>query len=153
MDTTLKPVEVKLVSFECSDNLKQYTDSMLFDSGECIASGVFEVNGKEFSIDLEVCGEVAVNFKGEVYHRPSEFPDELIERIKSRPNDWMYYSPSGEGNDDEEGNVYVGMNNWFEYLMSNGDGDVFEEDLAEATSEKILEDMIYLANQYRYSYA
>ena len=137
----------ELIEFECTNNLSQYTDSMLFDSGEEIATGLFRYKDKEVEISLRICGQVAVDYKGETYHTPSEFPDELVERIKAHPNDWMYYSPSGEDTDDAEGDVYVGLNNWFEYIF-DGDGCVYEEDLSKATKEDILQDMIYLARQF-----
>lgn len=143
----MKDKEIKLESFTCEDNLAQYTCSMLFDSGEEIARGVFTCEGKELDISLRICGEVAVTYKDEVYHQPSDFPDELIQLIKEHPYDWDVYSPSGEGNDDEEGNIYVGLNNWFEYLF-DGDGDVYEEDLAKATPDMILDDMFYIARRY-----
>ena len=143
--------EVICISFVCDDDLTKYTDSMLFDStydqGNSIAAGTFRYQNSDFDVALDVCGEVSVSFKGETYHRPSEFPDELIERIKNHPNDWECYAPSGEGNDDEESDIYVGLNNWFEYISDNG-GDIFEDDLSKATPERILEDMMDIAKQY-----
>ncbi len=136
--------------FEC-DNLSPYVDSMLFDSGRMIARGVFVYSNdgveidKEITITLVVSGEVSVTYKGEVYHSPSEFPDKLIELIK-RNSDWMTYAPSGEGNDEAEGDIYVTLNNWFEYTC-NGDGELYEDDLSKATPEMILEDMKEIARQ------
>lgn len=139
------------LEFNCDNNLSQYTDSMLFDSGTEIASGKFGYNGKILDIYLDVSGEVAVTYKGETYHTPSEFPEELIEKIKEHPNWWEGYAPSGEGNDNEEGDVYVYLNNWFEYIYGEEvlyDGTVYENDLSKATKEEILEDMRYIAEQY-----
>ena len=136
--------DLKIVHFTCEENLSKYVSSMLFDSGEEIARGFFYYNGELLKISLKICGEVSVTYKDEVYHRPSEFPDELIERIKKHPYDWDVYSPSGEGNDETEGEIYVGLNNWFEYII-NEEGYVYEEDLSEAYPDMILTDMIYYA--------
>ena len=57
---------MKVTNFTCEENLKQYTDSMLFDSGIIIASFDCEHNGHKISIDLMVCGEVDVTYKGKV---------------------------------------------------------------------------------------
>ena len=139
--------KVVLESFSCEENLAQYISSMLFDSGEEIARGSFTCGDEHLEISLRVCGEVAVTYKDEVYHRPSEFPDELIQLIKEHPYDWDVYAPSGEGNDEAEGDIYVGLNNWFEYIF-DGDGDVYEEDLSKATPGMILDDMFYIARRY-----
>lgn len=141
--------KVMCLEFNCDDNLSQYTDSMLFDSGTVIASGKFEKEGRIFNIYLEVNGEVAVTYKGEVYHSPSDFPEELTERIRNTTW-WDVCSPSEEG-DDVESNIYVGMNNWFEYLYGEeciDDGTVYEADLSRATKEEIFEDMRYIAEHY-----
>ena len=138
---------VTLESFYCEKNLSQYISSMLFDSGEEIARGIFSYEGEILEISLRVCGEVRVRYDGEVYRTPSEFPDDLIELIEKRPYDWDVYAPSGEDNDDTGEDIYVDANNWFEYLF-DGDGDVYEEDLSKATSQMILNDMSYIARRY-----
>lgn len=133
---------MKCVKFECDNDLTKYVDSMLFDStsdtGESIAHGIFEHDGEQCNIWLDVRGEVSVTYKGTVYHRPSEFPEELIEKIRKNPNDWEY-----NGDDD----IYVGLNNWFEYIFES-DGEVYEADLSKATPEMIKEDMEAIACQY-----
>lgn len=139
--------EPTLVNFKCEENLEQYTSSMLFDSGEEIACGVFSYGEDLLEISLCVCGEVRVIYNGEIYDTPSEFPDDLIELIKEHPYDWDVYAPSGEDNDETEGDIYVDANNWFEYIFE-GDGEVYEQNLAKATPEKILDDMFYLARCY-----
>ncbi len=136
----IKSIQVK--DFDCVDNLSNYVESMLFDSNEVVASGKFYFLGNKVEVSLEVRGEVAVDYKGETYHKPSEFPEELKELIKEHPYDWSVYSPSGEGNDDCEGNIYVGMNNWFEYIYEAADysdGIVCEDDISKETPESILE--------------
>lgn len=127
-------------SFECDFDLAKYTDSMLFDSGTGIASAEYIVGGEVFSVHLEVRGEVAVTFDGITYHAPSEFPDELKERIRNNPGWWDTYSPSGEGNDDQSGDIYCGMNNWFEAIWNYRgycDGVMFEEDISKCTLKDI----------------
>ena len=139
------------VLFSTSDQLNKYVTSMLFDSGEVIASGKFESSdGTSVSVDLKVCGDVSVTFKGEVYHKPSEFPDELIERIKAHPDDWDVYAPSGEENDEPEGDIYVGLNNWFEYIWTNNktkmtDGIVCEQDISKMNASDIFKEMLEVA--------
>lgn len=128
--------KVQCLDFYCDPDLSKYVDSMLFESGETIAKGTFAKGTENFEVYLDVRGEVSVTYKDEVYHSPEEFPDELKAIIKDHPNQWF--------NDDD---IYVGLNNWFEYIFED-DGEVFEEDVAKATPEKILEDMMYLANEY-----
>ena len=139
--------EFKIKSFNCEENLSQYISSMLFDSGEEIATGVFSYGDDELEVTLQVSGEVAVTFKDEVYHRPSDFPEELVQLIKEHPYDWDVCAPPEEEDDEYECYVYVGLNNWFEYIF-DCEGSVYEDDLAEATPEMILEDMTYLARWY-----
>lgn len=126
---------MKIKSFECNDNLSQYVDSMLFDSGEEIATMEFEYNGKIINISLEVRGEVRVDFNGVRYNRPSEFPLELKELIKGNPANW-----------DCEDNVYVDMNNWFEYIYTiddkYSDGVMCEWDISKWGPDEIKKEMI-----------
>lgn len=145
-DANKKPI---CMSFSCND-LSQYTDSMMFDSGTEIAKGQFMKKGKYCDITLKVLGEVSVTFKGETYHNPSEFPDELMERIITHPNNWDVTAPSGEGNDNTESDIYVGMNNWFEYCV-DGCSEIsmlFEDDLSKAEESSLVEDMLELADRY-----
>lgn len=128
--------DIHCLEFDCDQDLSKYVDSMLFESGTNIAKGTFAKGTENLEVYLDVRGEVSVTYKDEVYFSPEEFPDELKDLIKEHPNQWF---------DDDD--IYVGMNNWFEYIFDN-DGEVFEEDLSETTPEKILDDMIYLANEY-----
>ncbi len=155
----MKERELKSVGlrhFVCDDNLEKYTDSMLFDSvdtGETegdsvIASATFRYNGQNLNIFLEVAGEVSVNFNGETYKRPSDFPDKLKELIKKRPNNWEY-AEIGEKDYPEIG---IGMNNWFQYAITNKnftlDSVIYEKDVSKATPEEILRDMTEIAAEY-----
>lgn len=129
-------------NFTCNDNLAQYTDSMLFDSGECIAEMECEINGHNIEIYLEVRGEVDITYKEDRYKYPSDFPEELKELIKNHPNLWEL----------EDDDVYIDMNNWFEYIYDdtvNGktysDGVMFESDLSVCTADDIKKEMIEIA--------
>ena len=128
---------MKIINFECDKNLSQYVDSMLFDSNTIIASMTCEINEHQINIDLMTRGYVNVEYKGDTYRYPSEFPQELKIKIKENPNWW----------DDED--VYIDENNWFEYIYDdtiNGktysDGIVFEDDLSKYSVEQVKDDMV-----------
>ena len=129
---------MKIKSFKCND-LGQYVDSMLFDSGEQIAEMECECdNGYTCTISLEVRGEVKVEYDGEIYRHPSDFPPELKEAIKTYSGWW-----------DTEEYIYVDMNNWFEYMYTfkddtyqYTDGVLCEWDISEGTPEDIKKEMI-----------
>ena len=140
---------MKVKSFCCKE-LSQYTESMLFDSGEQIAQGEFQIDGHTVFVWLEVRGEVRVTYKGETYRTPTEFPDELKALIREHAHDWDVYSPSGEGNDEEDGNIFVGNNNWFEFIVNvedepENDGFVCEIDLSTASADDVLKEMLKVA--------
>lgn len=128
---------MKIKNFKCNE-LSQYIDSMLFDSGEVIAVMEVEDNGKKIEISLEVRGEVRVDFDGVVYCRPSEFPDVLKELIETNPGCW-----------DCEDYMYVDMNNWFECMYTvqtndreYSDGVMCEWDISKVTPEDIKREML-----------
>ena len=142
--------EIRVIRFKCVEDLSKYTNSLLFDStskgGDRIASGIFVRDGKKITINLDILGDVAVTYKGEVYHTASEFPDELLEIIRKNPNDWEVYAPSGEGNDDEDGEMYATLNNWFSFVCDEtGDDEPYEDDLSKATPDDILTQMKEMA--------
>ena len=130
---------MKIKSFECSNNLGQYVDSMLFESGTCIAEMECECdNGFICTVTLEVRGEIGVDFNGVRYRHPSEFPPALRELIETTPGWW-----------DIEDNVYIDMNNWFEYMYTlkddvyqYTDGMLCEWDISQGTPEDIKKEMI-----------
>lgn len=131
--------DLEIVDYWCDDNLWQYADSMLFDSGTEIAQLVCCKKDKSAVLSLEVRGHVALFYKGEKYCYASDFPDELTNLISTNP-DWEL---------DE--NIYVDENNWFEVLFSTKDGKataiedfsgcwdgfVFEEDVSQLTPEEM----------------
>lgn len=125
---------MEIKNFRCNE-LSQYVDSMLFDSGEEIAAMEFENYGKEIYISLEVRGDVKVFFNEEVYRWPSEFPPVLRELIQTNPGCW-----------DCEDYIYVDMNNWFEYIFEvdgqYSDGIMCEWDISKGTPEDIKREML-----------
>jgi len=126
--------DVVCTEFWCKD-LKPYTDSLLFDSGELIAKAKFSYKGNDsFYVNLMICGDVSVYYKDEHYKYPSDFPDELRELIKNKPDE--YYDK-----------VEIRYNNWFEYLW-DGDGEVEECDLCKMEPSDVLKTMFYFARQY-----
>lgn len=129
------------MNLECNKNLIQYTDSMLFDSGTVIASFDCEHNGHKISIDLMVCGEVDVTYKGEDYTCPSEFSNELREIIKYQP---YWFTDTDD--------LYITNNNWFEYIYDHTydgdtwtDGILFESDLSTYSEADLLKEMYEIA--------
>ena len=126
---------MKIKRFACNENLSQYIDSMLFDSGTCIAAMECELdNGDVCIISLEVRGSVNVDFDGSTYREPSDFPEELKQIIKE---DKLW---------DCDDRVYVDMNNWFEYIYTvlgkYSDGVMCEWDISKGTPEDIKQEMI-----------
>lgn len=129
---------MNIKNFQCNE-LSQYTDSMLFDSGEQIAAMECEDGNTHINIYLEVRGEVRVDFDGVTYRRPSEFPLELKELIKGNPICW-----------DCEDDVYVDIRNWFEYIyiVNNEhwndymDGVLCEWDISKWGPEEIKREML-----------
>ncbi len=121
--------------YDVNHDANPHMDSMLLCSGEVIARGYFDYRGEEIAVELAVNGEVQVEFQGREYHCCTEFPTELKELFKT-------------GKADEHPDVRIESNNWFEYLMPNGDGEMCERDLKKATPEDIVEDMRKIASKY-----
>ncbi len=126
-----------ITSFECAEDLSQYEYSLLFCSGECVATMTVE-DDRGYTIDMEliVTGDVNVEFNGENYFSPDDFPPELKQAIK-------------DGKYDEEFTAH--NNNWFELVYSltdsSGkeiayDGDVWESLLDKTTPEQLKADML-----------
>lgn len=117
------------IKFEVYMNLKDCTDSMLFDNGERIA-----IYGTDDNyVALDVYGDVRVEYGEDIYCRASEFPPKLIRLFK-------------EGKANSEHGVYVGYNNWFDYVhVLNGcimsDDVVCESDISKMTKAELKEEM------------
>lgn len=127
----------EITSFECAEDLSQYTDSLLFCDDEGVAKMTIE-DDRGYTLDMEifVTGEVDVEFKGEHYHNPDKFPPELKQAIR-------------DGKYDEEFTAH--FNNWFElsYSLTDArgeeiayDGEVWESPLDKTTPEQLKSDML-----------
>lgn len=128
--------EVEQVEFRCDADLKQYTDSILFSSGITIATGTYRCGDLELIIDLKVCGENMIIYKGCMYNDVSQFPEDLVELIKTGPRWW-------EDNPDVE----MRNLNRFEYIFDD-DGRIYEEDLSKATPEELRDEMYKIAKYF-----
>ena len=131
-----KKVDLNKIEFYCEQDLSQYTDSLLFDTGETVAT----LNYKDFEVIVDVTGEKKIFFNDEIYTQASDYPDELVENIK---NGKIY---------DYLEDCYLEDNNWFDIaIYKNGifvDDQVFEEDLCKLTSEQLKNIMIDYLNYF-----
>ena len=93
------------MNFKVFQPMEEITDSMMLDSDTLICR--LEKDG--YLVEIETRGEVRVEFKGSIYTRPSEFPEELKDLIKRNPNIW------GVG-----GDVFASDTNWFELFIYVG---------------------------------
>lgn len=122
-------IDYSKIEFKCGD-LTEYTDSLLFDTGETIAT----LEYKNFLIVIDVTGEKKIYFNDEVYTQAFDYPDELIENIK---NGHIY---------DYQEDCYLEDNNWFDVVIFKNKcyiyDEVFEEDLCQLTPEKLKKIMI-----------
>lgn len=168
--------KLRILEYKVLKDLKECVDSMLFDSDTTIAHLIAESKtGLKVDVSLMVRGAVSVEYKGKTYRKPSEFPQELIDRIKAKPNDWlnpsMGFDPENltteqlnrisallaQGIPDdyfEEDDIYVSCNNWFEYIYEvsgndheEQDGILFEADLAALTEEALQAEMLAIATE------
>lgn len=139
---------MKITTFKCDENLSQYVDSMLFDSGTHIAMMRCDLeNAAECSISLEVRGYVKIYFgeDSQPYKYPSEFPKALKELIRNKPNGWQ-----------TEPDVYADETNWFEYIYTvktdtghYSDGVVCEWDISKGTAEEIKKEMLEICEMLK----
>lgn len=128
---------MNIKKFEVLEELSQFTDSMLFDSDLIIAEMDCEINGHKINVDLRTAGSVRVHYKDDIYRYPSEFPEELVEKIKK--DKWW----------DCDKDVLVDEINWFEFVYHDTyDGDTFcdgvvcEDDVSKFTEEELKNRMI-----------
>ena len=127
---------MKVTSFDCADDLSQYTDSLLFCSDDCVATMTIE-DERGYFLDMEIIitGDVDVTFEGKNYTSPDDFSPELKQAIK-------------EGRYDD---IEINSNNWFELVYSLTDdkgneiaydGDVYESDISKMTAEQLKTEML-----------
>ena len=131
-----KTADKMITAFNCADDLSQYTDSLLFESDESVATMTVE-DGKGHFLDMElmVRGEVNIIFNDESCRHPAEFPPELVQAIK-------------DGKENEA--FTIESNNWFELMYTltdaNGkelacDGEVWESQISTMTAEQLKAEM------------
>lgn len=123
------------IKFEVYQNLKDCKDSMLFNAGERIAKYGTDDN----YVLLTVYGEVRVEYKGEYYYRVTDMPQDLVDMFEN-----------GRAYDSDY--VYIGNNNWFDYVhIVNGEVQhndiVCESDISKMTKEELKAEMLEM---YKY---
>lgn len=122
--------------------LKNCLDAILFDSSTNIAHMKCEIENYIIDIDLNVCGEVNVEYKGIDYKSPNAFPKELKKIIKN------HYS----GKQNMAGLCYIKDNNWYEFFYNVKDKknpmhyysgrDLFDGNLYEYNQEELKEEFL-----------
>lgn len=149
--------------------LSDCVDSMLFDSDTTIAGIAAQSADGRFSasVALMVRGEVSVTFKGVTYKKPSQFPQELKDRIRKFPGEWDCMSDEApeafepdvavelfDPDTEDEDDLYISCNNWFEYLYTVIDGEdtredgiCCDEDLARMTNDDLETAMMTVAKE------
>lgn len=128
--------------YKIYEPLEKCVDALLFDSGTVVAHMTCEVEDYIVDIDLTVCGEVDVEYKGVDYKSPCEFPKELKKIIKN------HYT----GVQNMTGFCYVKDNNWLEFLYEVKDkadkkhcysgGVLFEGDLCKYNQEELKKEFL-----------
>ena len=78
----MNKTDIKDFFFIQEEDRKGVTDSLLLDSGQEILSGT--VNG--ITASVRVCGDVDIDWKGQSYRRPSEFPEDLKKSSEKVPS-------------------------------------------------------------------
>ena len=129
--------------------LKDIPSTLLLESGTQVA--VYKDNESGLFLSLEVRGQVDVEYKGEHYKSVSEFPEGLINLIKTEGDKDMYLSaPSGEDNDSCDVEAYVHDRNWLEIFAEVDGVQTNVSDTVDAenyTDEEINEALEDIANQ------
>lgn len=128
-------------SFTClsEQELKEFGNTLLYDSGETIAKATFVFcKDCEFTVSLVVNGDIRIVYNDGVYKNAAQYPNELIQLLKeSKPGD-----PLPE-------NLFIDDSNWLEYVYKGKeDITICERDITKATPEDILGDMTKIAEYY-----
>ena len=93
---------------------KEINDSLFLKGGTCIAS----LQSQTLSVDIIAEESVRIIWDGVSYGVRDDFPDDLVEAIKDNT---IYKSPRGA----------IQINNYFEYVVSDKDGEAIRSDFAE----------------------
>ena len=119
-------IGIPTLTYEQMVDLKDCQDSALLPSGSQIA---YMYCGK-FGLSLETTETVSLNIEGMSYNNPSEFPPELIERIRT-----------GKANDRSDIHIHYNSSFKFVYLV---DGEVIDSQKVNAenwTQKQVFEEM------------
>ena len=109
-------IKINIPLFECKD-------SLLFDSGEVIAT---LTSSNDICVTLAVIGDIKIEFENEIYNTPRKYPSVLINAIK----DGLIYRMENEGI------VKILNNNWFEISVSKN-GEIVHSDVWEMSFENL----------------
>lgn len=114
---------LKILKFECDEDLIKIADRepLLIESGTSIAYMKYLLDAREEEIEIVVCGDIRILYKGEYYFRPNEYTEELkqilrmshIERLQiddfeilennwceiryTKNGEWQYNAPVCDG--------------------------------------------------------
>ena len=136
----------KIFDFKVNVPLERCVDSMRFNSGTVIAdlSALYVPDNIGVCAKLRVVGDVAVTYKGQVYHNFSDFPAGLKRCIETHPNNWTHVA--------EKMDIKANLNNWFEYSYcisgksgSHVDSILCEDDLHLLTDDELKAEMLEVA--------
>lgn len=128
-------------SFSCltEQQLKDFGDTLLHDSGEELAKATFSYcKDHELTIKLKVCGDVRIVYDGCAYKNAEQYPESLVDLIKAG----KHISGSCE-------NLFIDDSNWLEYVYEGKeDITICERDITKMAPEDILDDMTKIAENY-----
>ena len=121
-------------------SLENIVDSLQLDSGTQIA--FYKDEADDIYLSLEVRGHVKIEYKGEYYTNPSDFPDDLKKLIKEGYTEYdennipttLHFSYSPE--------VNIIDNNWFEIFRLDKDGNSFGFESWAVDCEEYIDDAI-----------
>lgn len=103
------------------EDLENIPDSLLMESDTVIAE--YHNDETNIHLSLQVCGEVKIEYKDSIYEGASEFPQELTDLIRNG-----YYDEEGMHHSFEDNpDVYVCNNNWFELFAEDEKGNKTHE--------------------------
>lgn len=135
-----------MYKFTNSIDLTDINDSMELEPGEeiaCLVKGNYEAT-------LEVRGEVRVEYKGVDYSTIAQMPQELKDYFHNK--NWGLDHHIGEDEDNEDDEVIVYDNNWFEIFLWEKKGKELEwtgiavvvdaENMEPSRVEEMLEELI-----------
>ena len=137
---------LKITNFTCDENLRQFKNSMLFDSDTHIAGITVGLKDITVSADLMVRGSVRVRFKGKTYTKPSKLPEEA--KVYLARGEYEVFE-----DEDDDPILYCSENNWFECIYSvtdedgeeaESDGIMFENCPADFSAEQMKEELLNL---------